>query len=176
MTGAFGLNSFGLTGNAGDLALSAVFALVFALLGYRISARHRMMRGVTPWRLPSIVWAILCGIFQPFGIILELVAEFTTRPQPHPSPTPGGSGPAGNQFAFGGSRTTAAETLAPIEIAPGPTSFGPALAPPPDDGSGKPALFGWYNDTTGRHALRYWDGRGWTEHVADDGKVSTDPV
>ena len=132
--------------------------------------------GVTPWRLPSIVWAILCGIFQPFGIILELVAEFTTRPQPHPSPTPGGSGPAGNQFAFGGSRTTAAETLAPIEIAPGPTSFGPALAPPPDDGSGKPALFGWYNDTTGRHALRYWDGRGWTEHVADDGKVSTDPV
>ncbi|HXZ82665.1 MAG TPA: DUF2510 domain-containing protein [Acidimicrobiales bacterium] len=176
MTGAFNWNSFGYTGSAGDLALSVVFAVVFALLGYRISARHRMMRGVTPWRIPSVVWAILCGIFQPFGIILELVAEFTTRPQPRPSPTPGGSEPAGNQFAFGGSRATSAEPLAPIEIAPGPTSSGPLLSPPPGDGSGRPPLFGWYVDVTRRHALRYWDGRGWTEYVADDGKTGSDPL
>lgn len=176
MTGDLSLNSFGLTGNAGDLALSAVFAVVFAFLGYRISVRHRMMRGVTPWRLPSVVWAILCGIFQPFGIILELVAEFTTRPQPRPSPTSGGPEPAGKQFAFGGSHATMAEPLAPIEIAPGPTSLGPTLAPPPDDGSGRQPLFGWYPDVTRRHALRYWDGRGWTEHVADNGKASTDPL
>ncbi len=175
MTGVLGLNSFGYSGSTGDLVLSAVFAVVFALLGYRISARHRMMRGVTPWRLPSIVWAILCGVFQPFGIILELVAEFTTRPQPRPSPTPGGSEPAGGQFSFGATRVTSTPPLAPIEIAPGPNSWGPAIAPP-DDGSGHSPLFGWYPDATRRHALRYWDGRGWTEHVADDGKVATDPI
>jgi hypothetical protein len=175
VVGAIGLNSFGLAGSSGELALSAAFAAVFALLGYRISVRHRMTRGVTPWRLPSIFWAILCAVFQPFGIILELVAEFTTRPQPRPSPTPGGSGPSGREFAFGGSRATAAETLAPIEIAAGPAPYGPVL-PPPSDGSGRPPLFGWYRDVTERHALRYWDGRGWTEHVADDGKASTDPL
>jgi hypothetical protein len=174
VNGVFALNLLGYSNSTGDLALSAAFAVVFALLGYRISARHRMMRGVTPWRLPSFVWAILCAIFQPFGIILELVAEFTTRPQPRPSPAPGGTEPT-RPFAFGGSRATSTETLAPIDIAPGPSSFGPVLAPP-DDGSGQSPLFGWYPDTTGRHALRYWDGRGWTDHVADDGKASTDPI
>lgn len=34
----------------------------------------------------------------------------------------------------------------------------------------------WYADPTGRHQHRYWDGRSWTEHVADDGKASIDPV
>ncbi len=175
MNGAVGLNSFGYGGSSGELALSAVFAVVFAILGYRISTRHQMMRGVTPWRLPSIAWAFVCAILQPFGIILELVAEFTTRPQPRPSPTPVCSQPARNEFAFGGSRATATDTIPPIEIAPGPSSISPALAPP-DDGSGQPPLFGWYADVTGRHAMRYWDGRGWTENVADDGKVATDPL
>lgn len=175
MSGAVGLSSFGYGGSNGELALSAFFAVVFALLGYRISTRHHMMRGVTPWRLPSVVWAFVCAILQPFGIILEIVAEFTTRPQPRPSPTPGGSEPATSGFAFGGSRATATDTIPPIEIAPGPSSFAPAFAPP-DDGSGQSPLFGWYSDVTGRHAMRYWDGRGWTETVADDGKVAVDPL
>jgi hypothetical protein len=34
----------------------------------------------------------------------------------------------------------------------------------------------WQPDLTGRHELRYWDGRRWTEHVADLGVRSTDPV
>ena len=36
MNGAVGLNSFGYGGSSGELALSAVFAVVFAILGYRI--------------------------------------------------------------------------------------------------------------------------------------------
>lgn len=35
---------------------------------------------------------------------------------------------------------------------------------------------GWYPDPTGRHQHRYWDGRGWTEHVGSNGTASTDPM
>lgn len=34
----------------------------------------------------------------------------------------------------------------------------------------------WHPDPTGRHQFRYWDGIAWTEHVADDGRQSTDPI
>ena len=34
----------------------------------------------------------------------------------------------------------------------------------------------WYTDPMGRHQYRYWDGVLWTDHVADDGKSSLDPV
>src|SRR5438045_3227866 len=34
----------------------------------------------------------------------------------------------------------------------------------------------WQPDPTGRHQYRWWDGAGWTESVADDGRTSTDPV
>ncbi|MGH9182125.1 MAG: CPBP family glutamic-type intramembrane protease, partial [Acidimicrobiales bacterium] len=34
----------------------------------------------------------------------------------------------------------------------------------------------WYADPCGRHALRYWDGQGWTERVSDAGRPGVDPV
>jgi len=34
----------------------------------------------------------------------------------------------------------------------------------------------WYGDPTGRHQYRYWDGKAWTEHVADNGEGSIDPL
>lgn len=40
-----------------------------------------------------------------------------------------------------------------------------APAPPPN----------WYADPSGRHQLRYWDGRAWTADVADNGQQSVDP-
>ena len=33
----------------------------------------------------------------------------------------------------------------------------------------------WYPDPYGRHEMRYFDGRQWTEHVASHGRQSTDP-
>lgn len=33
----------------------------------------------------------------------------------------------------------------------------------------------WAPDPLGRHQYRYWDGTQWTEHVADDGVVGSDP-
>ncbi|MDH3705168.1 MAG: DUF2510 domain-containing protein [Acidimicrobiia bacterium] len=35
---------------------------------------------------------------------------------------------------------------------------------------------GWHADPLGRHESRYWDGAQWTEHVADAGVQSTDPL
>ena len=34
----------------------------------------------------------------------------------------------------------------------------------------------WYADPTGRHQHRYWDGASWTDHVADAGTTSVDPL
>jgi Protein of unknown function (DUF2510) len=34
----------------------------------------------------------------------------------------------------------------------------------------------WHPDPQGRHELRYWDGARWSEHVADRGVASWDPV
>lgn len=35
---------------------------------------------------------------------------------------------------------------------------------------------GWQPDPRGRHEYRYWDGTRWTDHVSDQGQVSSDPV
>lgn len=34
----------------------------------------------------------------------------------------------------------------------------------------------WRPDPSGRHDYRYWDGQQWTEHVADSGQASIDPL
>jgi hypothetical protein len=34
----------------------------------------------------------------------------------------------------------------------------------------------WYEDPSGKHQFRYWDGSAWTPHVADQGQQSTDPL
>jgi hypothetical protein len=34
----------------------------------------------------------------------------------------------------------------------------------------------WHPDPTGRHDHRWWDGERWTEHVADAGQASVDPI
>ena len=52
----------------------------------------------------------------------------------------------------------------------------PRFAPPKAEPSDKAPLFGWYADVTGRHQLRYWDGKGWTKLVNDNGVKSDDPL
>ncbi len=34
----------------------------------------------------------------------------------------------------------------------------------------------WHPDPSRRHQLRWWDGRAWTHHVADNGAVGADPL
>jgi hypothetical protein len=45
------------------------------------------------------------------------------------------------------------------------------LPPPPP-----PVPAQWAPDPHGRHQHRYWDGLRWTEHVANDGIASVDPI
>ena len=35
---------------------------------------------------------------------------------------------------------------------------------------------GWVPDPSGRFEFRYWDGRGWTDHVSTSGRVGADPT
>jgi len=57
----------------------------------------------------------------------------------------------------------------------GPACPVPALGSDPATAVTTPA--GWHRDPTGRHELRYWDGRNWTEHVSDEGIVGDcDPL
>jgi len=34
----------------------------------------------------------------------------------------------------------------------------------------------WHPDPSGKHELRYWDGSKWTDHVADNGVGSQEPI
>ena len=42
--------------------------------------------------------------------------------------------------------------------------------------SAPPTPRSWLADPSGRHELRYWDGTKFTEHVADAGKITIDPL
>ncbi|MDH4140257.1 MAG: DUF2510 domain-containing protein [Coriobacteriia bacterium] len=44
------------------------------------------------------------------------------------------------------------------------------------DSGRTPAPAGWCSDPLQRHPWRYWDGESWTEYVADNGQVASDPL
>jgi len=79
------------------------------------------------------------------------------------APPPGGwdaPPPQGTVFpGFSPTGSTASTPGAPPSM--------PPLPPPPRS---------WLPDPSGRHELRYWDGTKFTEHVADAGKISVDPL
>jgi Protein of unknown function (DUF2510) len=45
-----------------------------------------------------------------------------------------------------------------------------------EEAAGGGAKPDWYEDPTGRHQYRYWNGTAWTADVADSGQASTDPL
>ncbi|MDA8296492.1 MAG: DUF2510 domain-containing protein [Actinomycetota bacterium] len=159
------------------LVENIVLALAFSWLGYRISVRHRAVRGVTPWRLPSYAWALICLVFQFIGLALEILAELTTRPA---LPSGGQQAPSATvpPYRFdvarpGGPTAPGSGTFAEPDLGTFPSN---EPAPPPSDAAGRPPLFGWYPDPRRRHERRYFDGRRWSDLVADAGTVSEDPV
>ena len=42
--------------------------------------------------------------------------------------------------------------------------------------AGTAAPAGWFADPSGRHQMRYWDGRVWTDHVRDQEMAGVDPL
>jgi hypothetical protein len=61
----------------------------------------------------------------------------------------------------------------PTDVVPAPPDTRPTPARPRDEYSPPP---GWHPDPSGRHWWRWWDGGGWTEHVADGGAPYVDPL
>lgn len=177
----------------GQLALSAVLAVLFAAIGYRMSTRYRALRGVTPWRVPSFVWALLCLVLPFVGLALEVLAELTTRSPYTPAPArPGGGPERAPRYSPPSSTPVAVEPPSAGEL-PGvllprasrsslderadedqsPTARWPVPGP---DERGRPPLFGWYPDPAGRHERRYFDGRCWNDHCVDGDVVVVDPL
>jgi hypothetical protein len=199
-----------------ELIEDLVLGAVLAILGYLASERYKRARGVTPWRLPSALWALLLFFLTLLGAVLYMIAYFTTRPRRSPSgtgapgqgwgsPPPGWNAPPsswtpGPPQGFEAPAPPRSDAPAPGygQVAPG--SFGPAPPPggwdaPPPPGTVFPGLGEsgppgapvlppapapsprtWLPDPGGRHELRYWDGIKFTEHVADGGKISVDPL
>ena len=83
-------------------------------------------------------------------------------------PAPAGSGPGPYPQLLHHQLMTPRAPLTPgAGIGMYPTSL---YAKPPT----APAT--WAEDPRGRHQWRWWNGWHWTEHVADDGEASTDPL
>jgi len=153
------------SGASDDRTLALIVLAAFAVGGYRISARHQVVRGRTPWGFPSIVWALICFLIGPFGLLVELIAGRMTPPASDRAalrrPGYGGNRFAGSPGETATFASTARASGQPPEI-PNITVHLP--------------LFGWYHDVTGRHELRYWDGKHWSDLVADHGVRASDPL
>lgn len=84
---------------------------------------------------------------------------------------------AGLPAASGDAGTAPAAFASPGEITPGdeaPSAGAPAVGPPSSAPAAPPAA--WHPDPTRRHQQRYWDGRRWTDWVADGGVAGRDPL
>ena len=102
------------------------------------------------------------------------------QPQGWGAPPPGRwEAPPGYQGApppGGWEAPPAAGTAYPGFTAPGPEGTPPASQAAPEAPPARQVPRSWLADPAGRHELRYWDGTKFTEHVADAGKISIDPL
>jgi len=203
--------------STGTIVEQLVLGVVFGALGYMFSERYRRARGVTPWKIPAPVWALLLFLSWEIFSVLYLIAYFTTRPRtgptswtagdgqgwgpgprdpggppagwhppsgdwgaPRPSqgwdaPAPGRWEAPGHQGApppGGWDAPPQPGTAFPAYPGPGQAGPDPMPTPPPPP----PTPRAWLADPGGRHELRYWDGTKFTEHVADGGKITVDPL
>ena len=106
---------------------------------------------------------------------------------PHPGQPPyPGQPPTAGQPSYPGQPPYAGQPPYPGQEYVGQGSQSPAMAGPegwiPGSLYGSsphpqpPPLFGWYPDPTGRHEERYWDGRHWSDRVADNSVRTDDPL
>jgi hypothetical protein len=168
------------TVSTGKLIIGAVLAVVWAILGYRLSENDRRVLGRTPWGLPSALWAFLWALFLPLGLVLYLVAHSIGVRHAH-----------GRAPVAGSSAITPPAPSPPVSAAdmfpayPRPANSEPAVATSPqpttvaaDESPGRanssPA---WHPDPSGRFHFRWWDGHEWTSHVSTDGQhlIDTNP-
>jgi hypothetical protein len=176
-----------------EVVKALVLSVLSAVFGYVASERYKRVRGVTPWKVPSGAWAVILFVFTIFGLVVYLVAWLSTKArsespewhagEPRPGyepqnfqvrPPEGWNGPAPGPWS-----PKAAQGWAPPPVVSGAPAAGEPQAPPPllpPVAVPAPPPRSWLTDPSGRHELRYWDGTKFTEHVADAGKISVDPL
>ena len=176
--------------STGQLVVGGVLAIVWAVLGYRLSENDRKVLGRTPWGLPSALWAFFWFLFLPLGLILYLIAHSTgvRQAQQHP-PLPGSPmavpPPSTGMRARG---STSASDLFPAYPRPansqppasvaGSEETAPVVAGPDPAPNGWPSSPpAWHPDPSGRFHYRWWDGSEWTSQVSSDGHhlIDTNP-
>jgi hypothetical protein len=145
-----------------------ILGIVFGMLAFVRSNAYRRRTGTSPWHIHPLVWGIV-SVFVTFLVTLmsivfvaifgTLLSIFAWSPRFQPGrAAPGRDG---------------AEYREPNGLSP----VGDTGVPGASEPSASPAsvLRAWLTDPTGRNELRYFDGSGWTEHVANAGTISVDP-
>jgi hypothetical protein len=110
----------------------------------------------------SLVLDVARSTFVRLGVVAEgnppgratWLPVRTPAPKPRPEPTPPAT-----------AADDAGAVPVPAQGLPGVPLPSGAVPPP-----------GWHPDPSGRHWWRWWDGRGWTDHVADGGAPYVDPL
>jgi hypothetical protein len=155
-----------------------LIVLACGVIGYVFAVMTRRAIGITPWHIPAFLWGLLAAMLAPFGLIIEVVARLTTRlPAGGAAPERPEGPPVAAVYhtAFPANPAGGSEPWpAAVPARPGPGGWRPAPAGAP--WTSTPPLFGWYEDPSGSHEERYWDGRQWSDHVRDAGVVSSDPL
>ncbi|MHB1516923.1 MAG: DUF2304 domain-containing protein [Acidimicrobiales bacterium] len=166
----------------GELALVLILSVVWAVLGYRLSERDRLVLGRTPWGLPSLLWALFWFLSLILGLVLYLIAHGVGIRRARRSGTlflpgamPAAQSSAADRFpayprpANGGGTPPGQPHRAPLG-APAPDRQGSVASPsfPPP---------GWHTDPGGHFDYRWWDGSQWTSYVSKGGRplVDTSP-
>jgi hypothetical protein len=143
----------------------------------------------TMWIVLEVLLFVLFGFLS---IISGIVYLASARPKLVAAERAGRAGDGGgysDQWGGGPYQTPPSGWGAPPPggygaTGPPPGSYGEQGPPPYPGTPGAQSWPGvttqvpasWQPDPSHRHELRYWDGTEWTEHVADAGQQSTDPL
>jgi hypothetical protein len=178
---------------ASEVIKGAVLGAFCALIGYLLSERYKHVRGVTPWRVPSGAWAAILFFSNVFGFAVYAIACASTKPQPgltgwragdqrpdqqpqnfQVRPPEGWNAPPPGQWGSGTGQGWEPPSVGTGVPGAGDTAAAPPFLPPV--AAPAPPPRSWIADPSGHHELRYWDGTKFTEHVADGGKITVDPL
>lgn len=176
------------------VALAAILAesLVAAVLASRQQAVQQF--GQTP-QGPG--WAPQPAATQSYAV--QLATPVTDQQpvwNPQPLPSPGFIAPVHESGGFGGSASGPRASGTPAHGTPGylggdesteqlptineaTTSMGAMFEPQrvaTESAASAPVGAQWAPDPYGRHQMRYWDGRQWSQYVSNGGVSDTDPV
>jgi hypothetical protein len=174
-----------------------VLAVIWAIVGYRLSEADKRNLGRTPWGLPSELWALFWFLSLIVGLILYLVAHRAEvrrghrmpmgaldangqlRPPPVPRRSVASDFPAYPRPADGGESSPQPPPMpgpplgAQAPDAPHPPDV-PQAAPPPAAAPSEISPPAWQPDPSGRFHYRWWTGTEWTSYVSTNGQVVVD--